>query len=141
MATITNMEELDIEILRLETQQAEEKRILKSEFKTLFESLKPANIIKSTFADLTGSDNVQHNVVNYAIGMASGLLSKKLFIGGSHNPLTRLVGNLVQNGVSRLVANNSDGIASKGLSLLKGLFTKRKKKHDDEDEEEEYQNN
>jgi hypothetical protein len=98
-------EALDERILMLESRKEYEMQLLKDHLHETFESLKPINIIKSTFRDLTASPEVKHNVVNSLIGLASGYLSRKIIIGSTHNPIKKVAGRILQFAVTKFVGN------------------------------------
>lgn len=65
----------------LENKQAHELKLLKEQFQVAYESLKPINIIKSTFREVTSSPEIKNNIVNNAIGLTTGYLSRKVLVG------------------------------------------------------------
>ena len=92
----------------LKAKQAEELQSLKTQFHLTYESLKPLNLIKNTFNEVTSSPEVKSSLVNNAIGLATGYLSKKLLIGGTHNPIKKILGALVEFSVASFVAKRAD---------------------------------
>ena len=92
----------------LQAKQAEELHSLKTQLHLTFESLKPVNLIKNTFNDVTSSPEVKNSLVNNAIGLATGYISKKLLIGGTHNPIKKILGALVEFSVASFVAKRAD---------------------------------
>jgi len=114
---INNKTSLKAAIYRLEQRQIEQKELLVAQFHETYESLRPLNVIKSELNRITGSSETRNNVVNAAIGLGAGLLSKKIFLGGSHNILKRLFGTVIEVGIAKLVAGNADKIKEKGLEL------------------------
>jgi hypothetical protein len=128
MAKINYAEALDETIKKLEDQQKQEKKLLKEQFNVAYESLKPANLIKSAIKEFTTSGELKDNMVNYAVGMGTGYLSKKAVVGSSHNPFKNILGTIVQYGVSNIVSKKSDLIKSAGNGLLNLLFHKKKDK-------------
>jgi hypothetical protein len=59
------------------------------------------------------------------MGLATGFLSKKLFIAGSGNQLRKLIGIVLQFGVTNVVAQNSETIKSFGRSLFRNFIHKK----------------
>jgi len=92
----------------LQAKQAEKLQSLKTQLHLTFESLKPVNLIKNTFNDVTSSPEVKNSLVNNAIGLATGYISKKLLIGGTHNPIKKILGALVEFSVASFVAKRAD---------------------------------
>ncbi|WP_460552522.1 hypothetical protein [Ferruginibacter profundus] len=95
-------------IVALQQKQAQELHLLKEQFHTTYEGLKPINLIKNTFHDVTSSPEVKSSIVNNAIGLATGYLSKKLLIGGTHNPIKKILGAIVEFSVASFVAKRAD---------------------------------
>lgn len=111
----------------LKKKQAIELRLLKEQIHVVHESIKPANIIKNAFHQVISGPDIKNNIVDSIIGMASGFVSKKIFIGGSHNPLTHIIGTLLQMGVTNVTSKNSGIIRSIGEKALK-FFSKKTNK-------------
>lgn len=122
MKNITSIDELRDSIFLLEMKQANDWYLLKEEFHTTYENLKPINIIRNKFKDLASTPNLQSTVVNSVIGLATGFIAKKVFIGTSHNPITKLLGLILEIAVANKVSKNADGIKSAGSSILKKII-------------------
>lgn len=120
-------DELKEAIGLLKKKQAIELRLLKDQLNTVHESIKPANIIKNAFHQVTSAPDIKNNIIGGIIGLASGYVSKKIFIGGSHNPITKILGTLVQMGVGNVAAKNSDTIKSIGEKVIQFVFKKSDK--------------
>ena len=104
MKRINRKEALIEQIFALEFQQRNELRHLKNQFHITYESLKPVSFIKSTFNDLTSSPEIKNNLLNNAIGLATGYISKKILLGGSHNPIKRIFGTLLEFVITNVVS-------------------------------------
>ncbi len=136
MPPINYKESLDTKIKNLETQCALEKNIMKEQFHLMQVSLKPANLIRNAVNEITESPDLKNNLVNYAVGLGTGYLTKKMVVGSTHNPLKNLLGTLLQFGVTNVVSKKSELIKSAGTGLLKLLLNKKiKQKKLDEEEE------
>lgn len=94
-------------ILSLKIKQADEFYSLKDHFQTTYENLKPLNLIKNAFSEITGSPDIKNNILNNVIGLSTGYLSRKLILGGTHNPIKRVLGYLLQFVVTNVVAKRS----------------------------------
>lgn len=75
----------------LEIKQAEELIVLKEQFQITYDSLKPLNFIKSTFHDMTTSKEIQGDLVNGALSLASGLISKKILSGIAEQSIKKIL--------------------------------------------------
>lgn len=120
----SKQDDLKEAIFLLKKKQKIELRLLMEQIETVKESLKPVNLIKSLFHQVTSAPDIKDNFIGSIIGLASGYVSKKVFVGGSHNPITKLIGLLLQMGVSNVASNNSDSIKSMGEKLLQLVFKK-----------------
>ena len=127
MEKITSISLLKQKIVMLEIQQANELIILKEQGKATYESIKPINLIKNGIKELASEPNLKGDLVNTALSLATGYLSKKVIIGSTHNPIKQLLGNFLQAGVSSLVSKNADEIKSVVYSLLKNIISKKQK--------------
>ena len=125
MKPITNSAELKMAIKQLELQQANELFLLKEEFHATAEKLKPLNIIKRSFKNAVTGPDLKTNVLNAAIGLATGIVTKKLMVGKTMNPFKKLFGILVEMVVANKVSKNADEIKSTGTAIFKKFFSKK----------------
>ena len=122
MKKIKATAELKSVIQQLESKQANDWQLLKEQFHTTYESLKPINVIKNTFKEAISTPDLKTNIVNAAIGLTTGFVAKKVFTGVLSNPLTKLLGFIVEVVVANKVAKNTDGIKSIGSVILKKII-------------------
>jgi hypothetical protein len=125
MNEITSTTKLREAILLLEIKQANEKCLLKEQFKTIQESLKPVNLIKNALNELVTAPDLKGNLLITGLSLAAGYLSKKVVIGSTRNPLKKILGTLLQVAVSNMASKNSDGIKSTALHLINTMFSKK----------------
>ena len=125
MKKIHNSEDLKNAIIELERKRNVEEAAIKYQFKETCETLKPANILKNTVSEVAASPKFRHNILNIAIGLGAGYLSKKIVVGRSAGLLKRTLGTALQFGVASLVAKReaTDGSEKKG-GLLKRIFSR-----------------
>lgn len=105
-------------ITQLEHQQSVECDAVKEQLHSAYESLKPVNLLISTLKDVTASIDLKDNLLNTAIGLSAGFLSKKLFEGVSGSPFKRLIGSALMFGVTNLVTKNPETLKSVGNQLM-----------------------
>lgn len=122
---IVTKSDLQDAIRQLEVKRDEEARLLKIQFRATYESVKPINLIKSTFREVTSSSEMKDNVLGTTVGLAAGLLSKVLFVGFSANPLRRLAGSLLMFGVTNLVTRNGANTGGMVRKFLSGVSRRR----------------
>lgn len=119
MKKINSESELRAAILQLEGMQEEEGKLLRVQFQLAYESIKPINLIKSTISEAIESKDIKDDIVNTAIGLTTGFLSKVLFEGKKSSPLKKLLGTALMFGITRLVAKNPETLKSIGNRLFK----------------------
>lgn len=125
MTKVDSIEQLKQRIAVLTIQQANDERLLKEQFKTSFDAIKPANLIKNTFHELSQSPDFKDDLLNTAMGIASGYVSKKLLVGDSQNPIKQILGMLLQVVITGIVSKNADGIKSIVTLLIDKLTSKK----------------
>lgn len=129
MRHIQNNTDLKTAIEQLETKQRLEEDMLKEHFHNTIESLKPSNILKNTVSEVAASPTFKHNLLNLALGLGAGYLSKKMLVGREAGLLKRSLGTVLQFGVTSLLAkskNNDTLENSKKGNLLHRIFSGNK---------------
>jgi hypothetical protein len=125
MEKITSIAELKNAIQLLEIEQAMNGQLLKEQINATITSIKPVNLFKRAVTDAVSSPFLIDNILNAAIGLASGYLSKKIFIGASGNMFRKLFGSVLQLGVTTAVAEHPGGIRAFGQFIFKRILRKR----------------
>ena len=125
MQKISNTEELQLAIQRLEQQQAEESILLKEHFYSTIEGFKPSNLINDSITEVITSSDLKTNLTKLVIGSVSGLLAKRLLVGESNKPVAKIMGTFVEMFVSKNVISNSDGIVSMGKNIFNKIMQRR----------------
>jgi hypothetical protein len=108
MKKLNQTDLLNEAITALAFKQKEDYENLKLQFKLTYDSLKPVNIVKNALLDMTSVPDLKNNIVSNVIGLTTGYLSKKVVLGGSHNPIKRILGNLLQFVVTNVIAKQSN---------------------------------
>jgi hypothetical protein len=126
--------ELSEAIHQLEKRQAVERQLLKEQFHIAYESVKPVNLIRNTIKEISETRDLKDHIINTAVGLSAGYLSKMLFVGMSKNPMKRMLGNALMIGISNAVIKHPEAVKSIGI----GIFRMIRKKiiRPDSDEEE-----
>lgn len=117
---------LKIAIQELEYKQTMEWNLLRTEFLATSENLRPLNLIKNSFREVTTDTSFKNDLIGTAMGLAAGYLSNGLISGGSNNPVKKIVGLLTQLEVSTLITKNAETIKSVASNFVK-LFARKKK--------------
>jgi len=130
MKKLTAEMELKEAIQILEAEQTAKGLILKEQLYNTYETLKPINILKKTLQDVSASPYLIDNILGSAVGMTSGFLTKRIFVGTSGSLLRKLLGSILQFGVTNAVAQHTDTIKSIGQLMLQ-FFRRRKERKSD----------
>lgn len=125
MKPIQTSADLKMAIRQLELQRDEELILLKEEWQETKEKLKPANLMKAAFKQVTDMPNLKTDVVNAAIGLATGFIAKKLIIGKTLNPLSKLLGTVLEIFVARKASDNAESIKTAGSTIIDKLFKRK----------------
>lgn len=115
MKKMNQTDALNETIALLEYRQEKELTILKEQFELTYDSLKPLNIIKKAFDQMTTSPDLKGNLLSNVIGMATGYITKKVIVRSSHNPFKRILGNVLQFVITNIVSKRTDPLQSNEL--------------------------
>jgi hypothetical protein len=115
-------EQLEFRILELEVHQKENLQMLKEDLQEIIENLTPLNLIKNVIADSEiSSENIGQNILNDAIGISSGYITKRLMFGSSSNPVKKVMGSMFQFIVAKFVSNQSERIEAVGEVIMRKI--------------------
>ncbi|WP_026978726.1 hypothetical protein [Flavobacterium tegetincola] len=110
MYRINSDKTLATAIQNLEAQRVLELEILKKHAEYTFHELNPLNIVKekihdglSNISETVHSTGFKNGVLKTGIGLATGFLTKKLFLGADAGIVKRLLGTAVQAAVSGFI--------------------------------------
>lgn len=118
-------EALNERIRLLQMKKDRELIVLKEQAHLAYESLRPINLIKNMFHEVASTPDLKNGIVSNVIGLATGFLSRKVLIGGSHNPIKRIVGALLQFGIANVVSKHADTIKAAGENIFKRILKPR----------------
>jgi hypothetical protein len=135
MENITCAAELKIAIQELEFQHNLQGKLLKEDFFIAYNNLKPANLIKNTLSEITSSPYLIDNMMGAVTGLISGYVSKKIAVGASHSLFRKIIGSVLQFGVTNLVAQNPEMLKTAGNFIIQQLFHKSENKTEKSDSE------
>jgi len=125
MKTSNETDTLNELILAEELKYTNDLEQLKYQFHLAYDSIKPINMVKNLFHEVTASPEIKTDLVSNAIGLGTGFLTKTLLLGFSHNPIKKVVGTVFEFAVANLVSKHSDRIKLVGVNLLKHFFQKK----------------
>ena len=121
----TESDTLKETIVFLQDKQAQELSVLREQFYTTYESIKPINLLKNAIDEITTSGEIKNNLIANVIGLATGYISKKVIIGASHNPVKNIFGTLLQFAIANVVSKHSETIKSTVGNILQRIFKNR----------------
>jgi hypothetical protein len=125
MQNITSSTELKNAIILMEEQQAVQGLVLKEQFFAIVESIKPVNLIRSTFNQVTSSPDLLGGLLSTTLGLAAGYISNKTLVGSSANLFKKLLGTVLQFGITTMIVKNPEAVKSLGQILLHRIFNKK----------------
>lgn len=106
----------------LEQQRTLQREQLKEHLALIHTSIQPVNLINNSLDKMIHSKQLKINLVDIAIGAASGLIAKKLVVRDSHSISKELLGDAVQLIVAKEATQHSDAIRKVGMNLIRNLF-------------------
>jgi hypothetical protein len=117
---------LNERIILLENKQTEKLKVIREQFHIAYESLKPINVIKDVFHEVASSSEIKNDIVSNVIGLTTGYLSKKILLGSTHNPIKKIMGNLLQFAIANVASKHAETIKSAGENILQRILKYRK---------------
>jgi len=126
MQKITTAEALRVAIIKLETRQLSEEKLLKDQFYITYVSLKPVNVLRTAINEFLTLSDLKEPLIETTAGIITGYLSRILIIRNSKNPFIRLAGIFAQYGITNLISKNSSKILRVALRFIKSLTSPSK---------------
>ncbi|MEP7165607.1 MAG: hypothetical protein ABI741_12980 [Ferruginibacter sp.] len=121
---ISSKAELEQAIIELEKRKLLHESLLIGQFKATRDSLRPMNLIKEGFHNLTHNTD-PGTILKTVAGIGAGVLSKKIFVGGSSSIIKKLLGSAFEVVVAKSTISHADKIKAYGLSIYHNLFKKK----------------
>ena len=126
MQKITSAAGLKEAIQLLEAEKAANSKLLKEQFVNTYESFKPASLLRSTLQDISSSPNLVENILGTALGLGAGYLSRSILPGVTAMRFGKLLGPVLQLGVTNFVSKQSGNLRSLGEVMLLRIFRKKR---------------
>lgn len=130
MKTINSYKEIKYSIQLLEAERHAKGQLLKEQFLDIYDSFKLINIINSTIKDISSSPDLTDNIIGTATGLASGYITKKVIVGSSNSMFRKILGTVIQLGVTNFVAKHPDAIKNISRSIFNKVFHKKEEDTD-----------
>lgn len=126
MQNISTVAEIKDAIRQLKEKQVVQGQELKASFLFVVDSVRPINLIKSTFSDVTSSPDLMSNILSTTIGLTAGYLTNKTLLLSTGGALKKLLGTVLQFGVTSVFVRNPEAVKSLGQSFIQRFLSKRK---------------
>jgi len=126
MQKITSTAGLKQTIQLLEAENAANRKLLKEQFVNTYESFKPVSLLRSTLHDISSSPNLVENILGTALGLGAGYLSRSILPGVTAMRFGKLLGPVLQVGVTNFVSKQSGNLRSLGEVMLLRIFRKKR---------------
>ncbi|GAC1387742.1 MAG: hypothetical protein NVSMB45_17550 [Ginsengibacter sp.] len=128
MSNINTSAELKARIVELQVKKNNDEELIRTHFHEIVEMLKPANLLKTTVSEVSDSMHFKKNILNIALGLGAGYLSRKLVIGNKAAGIGKqILGSVLEFGISNFVAKQSSEMNTSvkpGKGFFSRLFTK-----------------
>ena len=102
-----NLETRIKELQAVHDQQVEDLKISAGK---IADSVSPSAMVKSVLQNVGGSPELRATALDTAIGIGTGFLGRKLYVGGSNNLLKKITGSALQFFLTTLVRNKMPDI-------------------------------
>ena len=126
MQNITSTAGLKEAIQLLEAEKSTSRKLLKEQFVNTYESFKPASLLRSTLRDISSSPNLVESILGTALGLGAGYLSRSILPGVTAMRFGKLLGPVLQLGVTNFVSKQSGNLRSLGEVMLLRIFRKKR---------------
>lgn len=105
MASYKNQNsDLDKRIALLEVERDIQKSLLKRQLSQTFDSIKPVNLLKDSLEDFNSRPDLKSSLLQSTLSIAGGYLSKKLVMGKSNSTFKKIVGYVLQYGITTFIS-------------------------------------
>lgn len=131
MEKINSDTELRAAIVALEQKQIAEAVLMRAQFEVAYESVQPINLIKSTIKEVSASQDIKDHLLNTAVGITAGYITKKIVVGEGNNPTRQLLGSALMFGVTNVITNNPEMVraaSSTAFRFIAGALREMKSK-------------
>jgi hypothetical protein len=108
METVYDTNKLNQMILQTKAQQRADWNSIVEEIEDIKDNLKPLNIIKNTFEEITDAVGIKGNLAQSAVSIGLGYLTKKFVVGKTDSTVKNILGSLLQVAVTKLVSKQQE---------------------------------
>ncbi len=118
MNNLSSNQSIDEEVSLLKVKSENEFIELKQKFHAMIDSLNPVNIIKDTLLEVSSSPEIKDGLEKTAVGIASGLLVKKVMYSKTNSTLKKLTSVALQVLIPYLAAKHYNKIKLLGQKII-----------------------
>ena len=122
MSKVNPNDSLNSSISLLEQKRQRDFLDLKQQLRLTGESMKPANLLKGAVRDIVGSPQMKSILIKAAVGLALGIITKKLITHQQHNNKKQILGNALQYGISFLASKRNNFLKAAGIYAANQLI-------------------
>ncbi len=112
---VSNTDDLELKILELERRHAQQVGELKNSAAGIVDSMSPSNMIKNVLSDLKTAPGLKAAAIDTAIGIGTGFLGRKLFVGKSTNIVRKVAGSALQFFLTNVVRKRMPALREEKL--------------------------
>ena len=101
----------------------EEGKLPKDESLESYEGNKPIRLIRNSIKEITISQELRNQILDTAIGLSIGYISKRIFEGMTSGPLKRLIGTALMFAITKVVTSHPEVVnawAGKLVEIIRG---------------------
>lgn len=126
MSNITSISEIRDAIVFLENEQEVKIQQLRQQFQLTKENLSPANLLKSAIGKISSPPLLPLKLLGMTTGVGLGFIARNIVIGASGGIFRKIIGTILQLGVTNLIARHPGEIKSISQFVNKSLFSRGK---------------
>jgi hypothetical protein len=104
MANRDLFSELELTIVEQQLVHQQEGAELRQQFRNVVDGFRPFKLIKEALHQVSSSGSIKSNILNVALGVSAGYLSKWIIEAGPKNKFKKILGSVVMFGISNLVS-------------------------------------
>ncbi|WP_130733571.1 hypothetical protein [Flavobacterium sp. J27] len=112
MRRVNENQLLDEKIRLLKIKHEHDFEILRAQYHTTIDSMKPVNIIKETIHDFKASKEIKNSLLETTLGIAGGFITRKMMVGKSASLFKKLSATVAQYFVSNFIKNKAEEMTS-----------------------------
>jgi len=126
MQKVNSETDLRQAILELEGKRTAEGAMLREQFFQAVESIRPVNLIKSTFREVALSREIKDKLLTTGVSLAAGFLVRTAIGFLTKSPVKRLIGAALMYGITKVAATHPETVKSLGKGLIKIIKSKKR---------------